>query len=708
MKITKIFLSFVLSLFCAASVVSAALVPVTDPTLLGGLSSYNWVCKEDSINASIAGSSLTLGFKGTSKVDLKVDTSHLKKVSPGCTPIIAWSVNGGPLKSHQLVAGETTIALTSSVENPVIDFYIKGMSPFENRWTGDVPENSVKITGLEVDARVSPVPANMPEKIWLNIGDSIMSGDGSTYVSSQGRPPNDGWAASTDARASYGFLLARHFGYRESRIAYGGYNWAGGMAGVPALVKLIDQKTSTISRLNDGLLSPRPDVVLLNLGENGVPKDSDVISSLKHLRIRVGNEAKMLVMIPVSGKGRVEISRAFSSYQSESNDHKTFLIDLGKISFETSDGQHPTAAGHQSIFEAVRAECEKILASENAAPDPTKAVLAQPFWKSKIMRNEPVLFVKEEGAEIATGRLLFKAGDKLKITSPDLKTLYENGKDYVWKPGSDTIELKVGSRIPFKTSSEMVPPRGSPNTYSGVLFSEGRFFHDLQVQVTYQHAGKWDWQPPVNENRLAKTIAKLKAKQPVKIVALGDSITEGYNASGFIKVNAPPYQPAFPSLVANTLQKHFGSLVTLVNLGVGGKRAEWGMGEVAKVTAQKPDLVILAFGMNHNEAGPAFGEAMSKLLAAVQAGSPSSEVVLVSSMAGNPRIFPESRFVSYRDALAKLQSPNVALADVTTPWLELIKRKPFADLSGNHVNHPNDFSHRLYAQVICQLFLPNP
>ena len=54
--------------------------------------------------------------------------------------------------------------------------------------------------------------------------------------------------------------------------------------------------------------------------------------------------------------------------------------------------------------------------------------------------------------------------------------------------GSNTIELTTGSRIPFKTAAEMVPPPGSPNTLIGVLFSEGRFFHDLQVQVTYAHA----------------------------------------------------------------------------------------------------------------------------------------------------------------------------------------------------------------------------
>jgi hypothetical protein len=45
----------------------------------------------------------------------------------------------------------------------------------------------------------------------------------------------------------------------------------------------------------------------------------------------------------------------------------------------------------------------------------------------------------------------------------------------------------------------------------------------------------------------------------------------------------------------------------------------------------------------------------------------------------------------------------VALADLTGVWTELLARKGYHDLTGNGVNHPNDFGHRLYAQVILGL-----
>ena len=37
-------------------------------------------------------------------------------------------------------------------------------------------------------------------------------------------------------------------------------------------------------------------------------------------------------------------------------------------------------------------------------------------------------------------------------------------------------------------------------------------------------------------------------------------------------------------------------------------------------------------------------------------------------------------------------------------WEKLLTRKNFADLSGNNVNHPNDFGHRLYAEVLFTIF----
>ena len=59
-----------------------------------------------------------------------------------------------------------------------------------------------------------------------------------------------------------------------------------------------------------------------------------------------------------------------------------------------------------------------------------------------------------------------------------------------------------------------------------------------------------------------------------------------------------------------------------------------------------------------------------------------------------------------RDALAKLTGPGIALADLTAVWTGFLERKHDWDQTGNGVNHPNDFGHRVYAQVISTLVDP--
>ncbi len=359
--------AFPLLILCEASL-RGGLIPVTDANLLYGLSPYNWVCQTGFVSSTVNGASMILKLKATREAGLRVATSHLTTKEPMRFPMLAWTVNGGSIQTHQLAANEESVVLSSGVSDPLIEIYIRGMSPFEDRYSGDTPPNSVKITGILVDAGGVTVLPEIPRRIWLNLGDSILSGDGAAYDEGHGRPPDDGWAASEDGRASYGYLLARHYGYREARIAYGGYNWGGGMGGLPALAALIDQRTSTTSRLQDGRLNPLPDVALINLGENGAPSERAVTNALARLRLRAGPGTKIVVMIPVSGRARDEVTRAFQSYRNSALDERAFLVDLGRVSFATCDGQHPTAAGHRTIYQTALPALDIIVGKGEVAP----------------------------------------------------------------------------------------------------------------------------------------------------------------------------------------------------------------------------------------------------------------------------------------------------------------------------------------------------
>jgi lysophospholipase L1-like esterase len=219
---------------------------------------------------------------------------------------------------------------------------------------------------------------------------------------------------------------------------------------------------------------------------------------------------------------------------------------------------------------------------------------------------------------------------------------------------------------------------------------------------------RWDaYRPAFAGDRLPRTLAKLKAREPITLVVSGDSISEGYNASKFTKT--PPFQPAFPELTAMQLERSYGSKVTLHNLAVGGWSSSQGAADLDRVLKLRPDLVVIAYGMNDvNGRNPeAFKAVIQGMVDRIKRETPEAEIVLIATMTGNPDWFatPAEMFPAYRDALRSLEGPGVVLADLTAVWQRLLRRKRHLDLTGNGVNHPDDYGHRVYAQTLLGLLV---
>ena len=165
----------------------------------------------------------------------------------------------------------------------------------------------------------------------------------------------------------------------------------------------------------------------------------------------------------------------------------------------------------------------------------------------------------------------------------------------------------------------------------------------------------------------------------------------------------------FPDLVVDGLGQRFGGPVTLVNLSVSGTNAPWGVEQMAVAIAAQPDLFLIAFGMNDASgryAPSKYRKDVARMANVMRAACPACDVICVATMTANPdwQFEAPALYPAYRDQLVKLRTPGVAVADVTSVWSWVVERKKFLDLAGNGVNHPNDFGHRLYADVILALF----
>lgn len=342
------------------------------------------------------------------------------------------------------------------------------------------------------------------------------------------------------------------------------------------------------------------------------------------------------------------------------------------------------------------------------------AASPEPCWQAPEVKGDPLLFIQSGVDSLPKAMLLRSPEETPTLQSASGEMRYEAGRDFLWQRGSRELRLPAGSRIPFKTLAELHPPPGAPNAYkesrdgrSWLLYSQGHFFHDLQSAASYR--ARDDWNPPrvpaAPDAQLARLRAKLKAKIPLTMVVLGDSISTGLNAS--MTSGAAPKQEGYVGLVARGLEERFGSKVRIRNLSISGKSSPWGLEQVPAAIAESPDLFICAFGMNDASSRmpvSRFADNIRQIVERVQSALPDCDVVVIASMTANPEwsMAAPELYPGYAAALEKLAARGVAIANVTRIWSALLERKGVLDLSGNGLNHPNDFGHRVYADVILE------
>ena len=340
----------------------------------------------------------------------------------------------------------------------------------------------------------------------------------------------------------------------------------------------------------------------------------------------------------------------------------------------------------------------------------------QPFWAADIMYGESALFNGDSIDHELRAPLCFAPLEILTVTSTARGITYREGRD--WRLDGNDLVRPVGSTMPALTTSALTPAKGSQaydlsrRDGSGeILFGACHEYHDVQVEVTYRfQPGQWRGpQPAFAEQQLPNVLTALRERRQLSITVFGDSISTGANASGWAKV--APFQPSYTDLLAERLRLAYGAQVTLGNQSVSGQTSAWGLDHVQAVAETKPDLAILAWGMNDGNAPgtepDAFSHNLRAQITAIRATSPRTDCILVAGMLPNDEwqsVVP-GLLMSYRAELLCLAGPGVAVADVSGVWAELLTRKRHLDLSGNGVNHPNDFAHRIYAQVVSALLI---
>lgn len=335
-----------------------------------------------------------------------------------------------------------------------------------------------------------------------------------------------------------------------------------------------------------------------------------------------------------------------------------------------------------------------------------------PIWVGDTVYNETVMFVPNaKTKEIESAPLMYTPDKIISVRSFNLLTEYTENVDYVIENGR--IKLTNHSRIRvwkyddyYRPSPDVygLPSISAPGRY--LKYGAGPTFQKTQICVTYTHKDAWKGPcPEYQGDKLPKTMQRLKNKKPLSIVYNGDSVAVGAEASKWN--NMAPYTPIWTDMVTEELESVYGSDITTTNTAVGGTNSAWGLQNVRdNILKYHPDLVVLRFGGNDGTQKVSAAEFQSNIegiIHAVREENPDSEFILVSPDLPNPDAEGwMGNTPKYQKVLENIcrDTSGVALAKMTDMSEYLLTKKRYWDMTGNNINHPNDFYVRVIAQVV--------
>ncbi|MCB1275120.1 SGNH/GDSL hydrolase family protein [Prosthecobacter sp.] len=190
-----------------------------------------------------------------------------------------------------------------------------------------------------------------------------------------------------------------------------------------------------------------------------------------------------------------------------------------------------------------------------------------------------------------------------------------------------------------------------------------------------------------------------EAKEPVRIVCIGDSITGVYYHSGSLR--------AYPEMLQIALQKINPKVdITVRNAGISGDTSKGGLARLEHdVLAHKPHLVTIMFGMNDLVRVPVADFITNMRQIIQRCRDAGAEVVLCTqnSVVESPQR-PVTKLAEYSNAIRELaKTESLALADCNAAFEAVRAKDPLAwNFLLSDAIHPNMDGHKLFAETIAR------
>lgn len=363
--------------------------------------------------------------------------------------------------------------------------------------------------------------------------------------------------------------------------------------------------------------------------------------------------------------------------------------------------------------------------------------MTKPYWLGNVIYNELALPILYDNGD-AYANLLYTPLTVVSVMDQKLFVTYEEGKDYVVDkenkrlviPEGSSIELlsenaEHGVDIPegyeYSTAPDSVSKYtvwgGQPGDASAYVYTESSLFYGRYLSITYAYdiselpEGLFN---TFDGTMLMNFRSKLAAGEDVSVAFIGDSITDGSSSTGD-NLHVEPNTPCYAKQVCAEIERVYGVNVTYTSGAKGGTKSEWpltgeGLLSLNRVLDAKPDLCVIAYGMNDATADPPvsavkYQSNIENIMLKVRSANPNCDIILVNSFPCNPLYEKEAGlFDNYGRKLEELSQKyddgSVKYINMQTVGKNFLQIKRYCEISSSNVNHPNDFLHRVYAMNI--------
>jgi acyl-CoA thioesterase-1 len=201
---------------------------------------------------------------------------------------------------------------------------------------------------------------------------------------------------------------------------------------------------------------------------------------------------------------------------------------------------------------------------------------------------------------------------------------------------------------------------------------------------------------PRLDHPLSHVIARLVAGQPLKIVALGSSSTEGVGASSPDR--------SYPARLSAILRARYPNIdITVRNEGVRGEDAQEMLARLDRVIAEKPDLIIWQVGTN----AVLENLDLSEQARLIQAGLDRLKLIDADIVLVDPQYTPDViskpnavRMVGLVETLAHQNGIGVFHRFAAMRDWRKVQHIPFKVFTSHDGLHMNDWSYDRFAKLL--------